>query len=256
MLASATVTAKTITTSILILVAMDVEEKAILGSRSWSQLQIGNHLKISAKTYHHRNTSVSVLQTGVGTVNAAVSLALFAESQPLTEIILLGVGGGISPHLRAGETVLGTAVVEHDCFFSSETGKELMAPGELFLSIPIVQRVPPAILTDADLSNKLAGYLKHSPRRGTILSGNEFVGSRQRKQELAKAYPDALLVEMESAGVAQIARKMKIPFAVAKTVADESDPHEKISDHYLNWIESSAETAREVISGIMRDLEK
>ena len=52
---------------------------------------------------------------------------------------------------------------------------------------------------------------------GTILSGNEFVGTVERKREIAELHDESLLVDMEAAGVAQMAKKLGIPFLVAKT---------------------------------------
>ena len=59
--------------------------------------------------------------------------------------------------------------------------------------------------------------------RGTIISGDQFVGDAGRVQALRDALPDALCVEMEGAAVAQICYEYGVPFAILRTISDSAD---------------------------------
>ena len=65
----------------------------------------------------------------------------------------------------------------------------------------------------------------HQPRvhRGLIASGDEFISSTDRLQQLRKHFPDLLAVEMEGAAVAQVCHEFCIPFSVIRTISDSAD---------------------------------
>lgn len=259
--------------NILILVAMESEEKAILGDHVWTDVVVSSQLQIHSKTLVVGDHKLSVMRTGVGQVNAGIAVSMYTEKFPVDGIILLGVGGAISKTLKPGETVAATSIIQHDSIISTdqvvrkgsshEPRKptrvfgfiQLMAPGELFLSLPAHERPSPVFSTHATLNQRLYSYLSVPPQTGLLLSGNEFVGSKVRKKQLNRKYPDALLVDMEAAAVAQISSKLNIPFAVLKTTADSASPkHTSISSEYLDWISLAAKKAKQIIDGLLGDM--
>lgn len=240
---------------ILILVAMESEQAAVMGSHAWREVPVSQSLSLSAKQVTEHGLTTALMQTGVGQVSAGTALALYADKYPLDAVILLGVGGAIAPQLNPGDAVLATSVVQYDSIFHGDHSKKLMAPGELFLSAPGGVQVDPLMRTDAALSDRLLSLMKASPSTqvhvGQVLSGSAFVGSKQRKQELHGQFPEALLLDMEAAAVAQMARKLRLPFAVLKTVADSANPKTTIAKEYLGWIEQAASKAKGVVNGIL-----
>ncbi len=58
---------------------------------------------------------------------------------------------------------------------------------------------------------------------------------------------------MESAAVALVAKKIGLPFAVIKTIADRLNPDGSISSDYNRFLKHAAGTASQVISLIIGD---
>jgi adenosylhomocysteine nucleosidase len=80
-----------------------------------------------------------------------------------------------------------------------------------------------------------------------VLSGNEFVGTLDRKRAIAALHGEALLVDMEAAGVAQIAHRIGLPFVVAKTVSDRLQPDGTIESDFRRCLEAAARNAASVL---------
>lgn len=238
---------------LLVLVAMTVEEKAILDGRTENRWTISAPLGLTSTTLRSGECTIDLVRTGVGTVNAALAVALVHNQRPVSGIVLLGVGGALSDELKPGDTVLATDVIQHDAILSQDRSIELMAPGEAHISVPTEERISPVISADHELRKIVLSLLeKTTTREGLVLSGNEFAGSARRKNQLRGRFPSAQLIDMEAAGVAQIARKLQIPFVVAKTVADRLDPQSGVSEDYMQWLESASQKARTVVDGLLR----
>lgn len=173
-------------------------------------------------------------------MNAALTTAFIADRLPVDVVLLMGVAGALHADLRVGDLVLADRVIQHDAVCSLPEGMELMAPGQLHVSLPKDQRPEPSLIPDADLRQwfvvLLGAYKAHgSVPIGTLLSGNEFAASGARKRQLAEISEHVLAVEMEAAGVAQTARKLGVPFVVTKTIADRLTPDGSIADEYRQF---------------------
>ncbi len=238
--------------NLLILAAMAEEEAALLkelaaipGVHSSSR-KISPRLGIEVQEFTVGARRVQIARSGIGPVNAALTVAMiFEQSPPPDEILLLGVGGSLTPELEMGELVISDRIIQHDSFSSLDTGDHRMRAGDYILSIEEVAHKEVEILADPELSTWLEERSRSETRvhRGAILSGNEFVGRSARKLELARLHPRALLVDMEAAGVAQIAHRLGVPFVVAKTVADRLHPDGSISTDFSQSLEAAAANA-------------
>lgn len=246
--------------SLLILVAMEVEEKSVLQHLCYEDVTVSDKFNIQAKLAVVKGKQIWVLKTGVGLVNAAVATALLLERHPVDAIILLGIGGSLSDKLKMGDLVAASQLLQHDSVMTGDSGSELMFPGRLFLSIPGDQRPNPNIPTHFALREWVKSLVfgqaeKGSVYEGTILSGSEFAGSTTRKRELANRIPEALLVEMEATGIAQVALKSKTPFVVFKTVADAIAPEQGVTRHYRDVLEAASAHAGEIARNIVKSFE-
>lgn len=240
---------------LLVIAAMDVEAKSIYSRLAdFSEITIHPVLGLKASRSVIGDHEIYVIQSGVGLVNAALTTSYAIDKTRPNAILLLGVAGAIKKGLEIGDVVIADKIIQHDAIYSGENGDELMAPGELHLSVAPDERVSPPIKTDVDytgwMANRLVG-IDAKVRRGTILSGSEFVGTSQRKHEISKIDEHAFAVEMEAAGVGQIATKLKTPLIVVKTVADRLNPDGSISSDYLRFSKSAADTAATVIDLII-----
>ena len=238
--------------NLLVLVAMEREFNEVLKCfPETHDIIVSKRLGIYAKEYNIKKYKFIITQSGVGTVNAALATALIAEQYPLDAILLLGVAGALQDFLKIGDIVLASKVLQHDSIWSGKEQRVLMAPGKLFVSLNQKDREKPEFMIDTRFFTLLKSLLESNPRlkfhTGSILSGNEFVGDFQRKVDITKIDPHALAVEMESAGVAQVAKKLGIPFAVIKTIADRLNPAGSISGEYNNFIQLAAENSMKVV---------
>lgn len=233
---------------ILIIAAMDVEFQAVQKLLpNPNTVVIHKQLGIFALEGTFATKRILLVQSGVGLVNAGLTTAYANDWFKPTLLIQLGVAGALSKDLLIGDTVVADKIIQHDSIFSGESMNELMAPGELFLSISPEQRKSPMLLTDTHYTHLIKKVLlsqsKIKPISGTVLSGSEFVGNSKRKILLSKLDSKACAVEMEAAAVAMIATKFSVPFVVIKTIADRLHPDGSISSDYLKFAESASHKA-------------
>lgn len=241
----------------LVIVAMEVEEAAVLSRLPSSHLvEISNRLGLRARQATVGSYQLLVARSGVGAVNAALTLGFAAERFPLDAVLLLGVAGALRTDFAIGDMVIPERVIQHDAVCSWPEHVELMAPGQLHVSLPKEKRPAPALPADPALYGGLLSVLAAAGIQyragGTLLSGSEFVASPARKQELLGGQPDAVAVEMEAAGVAQVARQLGIPFLVVKTIADRLAPDGTIVEDYRQFTQRAAENAAQIVDVLAR----
>ena len=176
----------------------------------------------------------------LGKVASAATAATLIERFDVASIIFTGVAGSADPEVRIGDIVIAENLVQHD-----------MDTRPLFPRFEIPLTGLSTFSSDRSLSNHLAKAARqflenelkqaisiaqqqvfhlHRPRvhRGLIASGDEFVGSSERLQELRTHFPDLLAVEMEGAAVAQVCFEFGIPFSVIRTISDCADAQSAI----------------------------
>ena len=205
----------------------------------------GGSLAVQTRKYVLGARSIYVARSGIGPVNAAVALLAVAQAAPIDGVILLGVGGSISPALHIGDVVVSTRVLQHDSYSSLDFGDPRMAPGDYILSPEQADAHVAHFEADALLVELVSQH--GASHRGTVLSGNEFVGTLTRKLALQQIDSDALLVEMEGAGVAQSAKRLNLPFVIVKTVADRLHADGSIEQDFRACLHAAAENAARVL---------
>jgi 5'-methylthioadenosine/S-adenosylhomocysteine nucleosidase len=236
---------------LLVLAAMEEEERAIaeaLDSFPSASGTFGTRLRIPYRRFTVGSTHVTLVRSGIGPVNAALAVVIVAEHSDVDGVFLFGVGGAVSPELAIGDIVFGTHVLQHDSFSSLDFGHAHMPSGEYILSQEDADRISPLRAADVDTLaslEKVFGTKRF--HRGVVLSGNEFVGTVARKAAIAALHPEALLVDMEAAGVAHAAGRLGIPFLVAKTVSDRLAPDGSIESDFRKCLEFAAVNAAEAL---------
>ena len=245
---------------LLIIVAMPSEEEALLKDQKFETIELGDKIKRVIKRFEVNSCEVLVAQSGVGLVKAGVLLSKIVENYSLDSIIQLGVGGALDPELDVGDVVVSKKVIQHDSVATNDGEDLFIAPGELTLSAPPDQQVDPVMRTDDVLRSWVKDALEQGKQgkvfEGTILSGSEFSARIERKKELRKLDDEAMLVEMEAAAIAQLARSLKIPFVSAKTVADRATPRSSISDDYKTFLNAANSHSRDVLDALLKTFSK
>lgn len=183
------------------------------------------------------NQSVVVVFSGWGKVAAATTTAMLIERYAISQLIFTGVAGGIPKHLNIGDIVIGTLFVQHDMDCAGVLGIKRFEipllsltkiPSTHFLQIQATEAAQKYLTDDLEtdvLKEDLEQLNINKPtiHNGLIASGDQFISSAEKQQELLEALPDLLAVEMEGAAVAQVAYEYEIPFIVIRVISDKAD---------------------------------
>ena len=206
---------------------------------------------------------VVVVFSGWGKVAAATTSTMLIERFAITQLIFTGVAGGISNNLNIGDIVIGTSFVQHDMDCAGVMGIKRFEIPLLSLteisSTPLLQKrakhAAQQYLTNDLVSNvsqkELDQLNVRSPKihAGLIASGDQFINSTEKQQELLEALPNLLAVEMEGAAVAQVAHEYELPFVVIRIISDKAD-----DDSVIDFPRFIKQVASHFTAGIIKRL--
>jgi adenosylhomocysteine nucleosidase len=176
----------------------------------------------------------------LGKVASAATVATLIERFDVSAVVFTGVAGSADPDVRVGDIVIAESLVQHDmdtrplfprfeipltgqAKFSSDVGlsENLHTAAQLFLRDDLKSAISMA-------QQQVFHLVQPRVHRGLIASGDEFIGSADRLDELKGHFPDLLAVEMEGAAVAQVCFEFGIPFSVIRTISDSADEHSAV----------------------------
>lgn len=160
---------------------------------------------------------VALVCSGIGKVNAAVAATILVERFHADCILNMGIAGGIAPEVKLGDVVLSIDCQEHD-FDVTAFGYEKGCIPRMKTSIfPADQRLLElAKSCEEELSS---GVTVHT---GRVLSGDLFVSSREKKEELYRDF-HGICCEMEGAAIAHTAYLYGVPYLVIRAISDQAD---------------------------------
>ncbi|MGG4498336.1 5'-methylthioadenosine/adenosylhomocysteine nucleosidase [Brevibacillus reuszeri] len=160
---------------------------------------------------------VVLCKSGVGKVNAAVTTQILIDQFQVDRVIFTGVAGAVHPDLNIGDIVVSTDCVQHDIDVSPLG----FAPGQIPFTEQWIWSANSDLIQQAiDAGKELdAGVQVVS---GRILSGDQFVASREKVQWLHEQF-QAHCTEMEGASVGQVCAMNGIPFVVVRSMSDKAD---------------------------------
>jgi adenosylhomocysteine nucleosidase len=144
----------------------------------------------SARLYETRRGAVLVLETGVGSDRAAAAVRWLMQHHSPRLVIACGFAGALSPTLKVGDVLLASEVVE---------------PGEDELRW---RTAVPAELGDLPV--------------GRLVTVAELAGRPAAKRILARQ-TGAVVVDMESAAIAEACQARRVPCAVVRAISDAAD---------------------------------
>jgi nucleoside phosphorylase len=154
---------------------------------------------------------ITVLQANIGAVGFREKLVSYLRKQACDAVVVLGLGGGLSPDLKTGETVLydtcfvfrPEAPVEDD--YENSSGCETQT-SDFNLSSALRQR----LMNDGCTTVFAAG-----------LTIDFMVTTPDEKLSMGESY-GAAVVDMESYDVMAAAAQLKIPIVVVRVILDEA----------------------------------
>ncbi|GAA4777545.1 5'-methylthioadenosine/S-adenosylhomocysteine nucleosidase [Microbacterium gilvum] len=227
-------------TTLVVQVAMEEEAQPFLDAAS----EVSEPVRI-ARAVHHGivvgGRTVVLVQSGVGMVNAA-DAAVGALHRYGDDVLLVSAGsaGGLAAGVEVGDVFVGDRYVNVEAdarAFGYEAGQ---VPG-----------MPASYEADGAAS---AAFVVAAPqgvtvRRGSIGSGEKFV-TVDIARGLRATFPGILVVDMETAAVAQIAHNHGVPFVSVRAISDLCAPD---GTEFRTHLDGAAElSARVVLAGIAR----
>lgn len=179
---------------------------------------------------------VVVVFSRIGKVAAATTATALLLHFSVSEVIFIGVAGGIAPNIEVGDVVIASKLVQYDMDVSplrpkyeipllGKTYFETFAERNEQLLAYISDFLSPDILNNTIGVEELNRFQITQPKvyLGTIASGDQFFSTEEQKTNLQKALPEVLCVEMEGAAVAQVCYEFKTPCTVIRTISDKAN---------------------------------
>lgn len=182
-------------------------ELAELRKRIW----IENHVQMGARALWEgicRGRRVVLMQSGVGRARAEGAAALLLDRYPLSELLCVGFGGGVSEELRCGDVVVCPTV-------------HLAQGGR----VPAEWTLAGGVASDGSLQSLATGALNEEGIRahlGDGLTVSRVIASSVLKSKIGRALP-VKVVDMESFWVAHLALDRVRALLVVRAITDPLD---------------------------------
>ena len=198
-----------------------------------------------------------------GKVAATITATLLIQEFGITDLFFIGTAGAVAEGLKVGDIVVSKRLVQHDL-----DARPIISRFEL----PLLNRV--YVESDPELT-ALAGraitrlldrgvesmvgkeaveefQLNPVLRFGDIASGDQFINSDAKRDEILSLLPEVLCVEMEGAAVAQVCLEFGVPFTVIRTISDSADHNARV-DFGKFIIEVANAYSKAIIPEILRE---
>lgn len=158
---------------------------------------------------------VCVARCSEGKVNAALCAQLMIDKYAPEAIINVGVAGSLHSDIVIKNVVVATEVCEHDMDITP-----LGDPKGYINGIGMIKMPTDAALSDALADAALAGGV--TVHRGCVASGDQFIASPAKKEELNRDF-NAICGEMEGGAIGHVCTANGVPFAVLRSISDGGD---------------------------------
>lgn len=171
------------------------------------------------------DAAVALLTTGIGLVNASMSLTQALSLISPRYIFSCGSAGGLSTDAKIGDVVAARTY--------RYSGADVRAFGYELGQVP---KMPPYFQADSELLDRFG---KLNPeltpgchlRFGEIISSDYFV-TPERVPTMRADFPNATTVDMESTALAHVSANAGVPFLSIRGISDLCGP-EAASENYL-----------------------
>ncbi len=192
-----------------------------------------------------RQFRLVLMKCGIGKVNAAIGTTLLISHYDPLCLINTGSAGAIDGELDVGDVVISSDVIHHDVDATSFG----YARGQ-------VPSMPDAFLPHSALVGIAAEAARSIPEirisTGTIVTGDSFIGDREKKELIQTHFPAAAVAEMEAAAIAQTCHRFRKPFVIVRSVSDRADGGAAVS--FEEFLETAADHSARLVSGIVEGL--
>lgn len=186
---------------------------------------VGEEVKeIGGKKYYFGQISgqgVVLCESGIGKVEAGITTEHLITDCGADVVINSGSAGGIGAGLHVGDVVISTETAYHDVDATAFDYQYGQLPG----------KAPRFIASKkwGEALEKAGEQTGLNIKRGLIVSGDQFIASKDAIANILKHFPDALSSEMEGAAVGQVATDHQVPYVVVRAMSDTGDEDAGVS---------------------------
>ncbi len=186
--------------------------------------------------------NVVLCKSGVGKVNAAMTAQILISEFGATSVIFTGVAGALDPSLEIGDIVVSTHLQHHDIDATA-----------LGFPLGVIPFYPQSVFYADQRLVELALQSSRSVngttvRAGCIVSGDQFIGSREKAKQLHEVF-QALCAEMEGAAVAHVCQQNGVPFVVIRSMSDKADG--SAPDNFNEFVEHASNRSFEIVRAMI-----
>ena len=204
---------------ILVLCAMVAELEGFLKKVKSEPIIVAGNTLHKAKI---NDNDIYFVKCGVGKVNAAMlTTTLILKLKP-RYIINAGIAGGLNENLPIYSIVASTKIYQHDMDLTT-FGYDM---GELDDHTKYFEG-----------SKKLLSLLDGDVIKGQMVSGDQFVATKEKLELIKKNFKKALTCDMEGSAIAQVCHFMSRKFLIIRCVSDNvflQHKSESYSDEYYD----------------------
>lgn len=189
---------------VLVIAAMDEEVAAL--KKYLDDCKEASHYGIQYFKGQLGEQEVFLAKSGIGKVNAAMTSSLLIDYLEPDYLINIGSAGGLQKDQAIGDVLVSETLLYHDFDIGENTYDD---DRFIFKSSEKLGQKAISILRE----------MKIPYHYGLLLSGDQFVTKKQG-QLIAKKFPDAQAVDMESAAIASVARQMGKRLIILRSISD------------------------------------
>ena len=195
--------------------AMDVEVASLKEKMVISRTETYANMTFCEGTLG--KNSVVIVKSGICKVNAAMCVQLLVDHFEVTHIINTGVAGSLDNAINIGDIVVSTDAQYHDVnatVFGYQKGEVPQMGIVAFPADPGLRAA--AVRAVGQAAPDVAVF------EGQVLSGDQFISTRARKEELMRDF-HGKCTEMEGAAIAQASYVNNIPYVIIRAISDKAD---------------------------------
>ena len=184
-------------------------------------------------------TEVVLVQSGIGKVMSAMSVAVLADHFQVEAIINTGSAGALAEGIAVGDVVIADKLAYHDVdvtAFGYAYGQMAGQPLYFESDKNFITRI-----------QTILSQLEQTWHLGFIATGDSFIAGEDKIASIKSHFPDVLAVEMEGAAIAQAAQALGLPFLVIRAMSDNANHEASISfDEFI--IEAGRRSAQVLLA--------
>lgn len=234
-----------------IVVAMDKELELLKEFVTTSSVEFKNNQKYLVCSYE--NLILIITKSGIGKVNAAITAMTLIEHYKPAMIISTGVCGGLKKTgMKQGDVIIGSTLKYHDvwCGVPNKPGQIQGMPehfrsvygllmkmahvncdGETGLSEQFKKNFNAELLKITDVESNI--------HYGEILTGDWFVDTKEKAEEIKNKFPEGIAIDMESTSIAHVCNRFEQASSYIRVVSDVPLSEDEQQRNYSNFWETA-----------------